>query len=254
MSASTNEVIQHIRRVVLMRDDGGLTDGQLMDLFINRQEEAALAALIRRHGPMVWGVCSRILRNNHDAEDAFQSTFLVFVRKATSVVPKEMIGNWLYGVARQTALNARASAMRRRKIEWQVPDLPEALQVNEWRDILPYLDQEVSRLADKYRAVIVLCDLEGKSHREAARQLGLPEGTLATHLTRARKILAKRLARHGGELSRGHWSRFYPRRWLRLVLLHPRSRPRLKPSHRLRLVKRLLAYYRPKSSLLPMEY
>src|SRR5262249_50424274 len=90
-----SEVMQHLRRAVLLRDGAGLTDGQLLEDYLRRQDEAALAALVRRHGPMVWGVCRRVLRNYHDAEDAFQATFLVLVRKASSIVPRELVANWL---------------------------------------------------------------------------------------------------------------------------------------------------------------
>src|SRR5215204_1057771 len=103
------EVVQHLRRTGLLRDRVGLTDGQLLEEFLGRRDEAALAVLVRRHGPMVWGVCRRVLNNYHDAEDAFQTTFLVLVRKADSVTPREMVANWLYGVAHQTALKARAT-------------------------------------------------------------------------------------------------------------------------------------------------
>src|SRR6478736_3981478 len=120
-----SEVIQHLRRTVLLRDGAGLTDGQLLEDYLSRQDGAALAALVRRHGPMVWGVCRRILRDYHDAEDAFQATFLVLVRKAAFIVPREMVANWLYGVAHQTALKARATAARRKGRERQVIDMPE---------------------------------------------------------------------------------------------------------------------------------
>ena len=105
-------LIDYLRRVVLAGGKADLTDGQLLEDFISRRDEAALAALVRRHGPMVWGVCRRVLRNHHDAEDAFQATFLVLVRKAASIVPREMVANWLYGVAHQTALKARATAAK----------------------------------------------------------------------------------------------------------------------------------------------
>src|SRR5438093_9976317 len=111
-------VIQHLRRAMLLRDGAGLTDGQLLQDYISRRDEAALAALVERHGPMVWGVCRRLL-GHHDAEDAFQATFLVLVRKAASVVPGEVVGNWLYGVAHRTALQARRAAARRRAREVQ---------------------------------------------------------------------------------------------------------------------------------------
>jgi RNA polymerase sigma factor (sigma-70 family) len=204
-TGQTSEVIQHLRRTVLLRDGAGLTDGQLLEDFLSRQEGAALAALVRRHGPMVWGVCRRVLRNPHDAEDAFQATFLVLVRKAASVMPREMVANWLYGVAHQTALKARATAAKRRTRERQVTEMPEpaVAQPDLWRDLQPLLDLELSRLPDRYRVVVVLCDLEGRTRKEAARQLGVPEGTVAGRLARARAMLAKRLARHGLAVSGG---------------------------------------------------
>jgi RNA polymerase sigma factor (sigma-70 family) len=152
---------------------------------------------------MVWGVCRRVLHYHHDAEDAFQATFLVLVRKAASVEPKEMVANWLYGVAHQTALKARSVAARRKERERQVVEMPEpAVEEQEvWHDLQPLLDQELSRLPDKYRVPLVLCDLEGKTRKEAARQLGWPEGTIAGRLATARKMLARRLARRGMALS-----------------------------------------------------
>jgi DNA-directed RNA polymerase specialized sigma24 family protein len=105
-TSQMSEVIQHLRRAVLLREGAGLTDGQLLENYISRREESALRALVRRHGPMVWGVCRRVLRNWHDAEDAFQATFLVLVRKAASIATRELLANWLYAVAYQTALNA----------------------------------------------------------------------------------------------------------------------------------------------------
>src|SRR5689334_9992222 len=123
-SSPVSRVIQHLRGALLAREDGGLTDGQLLECFVSRREEAAFEALVRRHGPMVLGVCRRVLRCDHDAEDAFQATFLVLVRKAASVVPRELVGNWLYGVAHRTALKARSMAARRRAVERQVRDMP----------------------------------------------------------------------------------------------------------------------------------
>src|SRR5262245_62087191 len=129
----TTSVIEHLRRVVLRRDGAGLGDGELLRSFIERHDEAALAALVRRHGPMVWGVCRRLL-GHHDAEDAFQATFLVLVRKAASVRPREMVGNWLYGVAHQAALQARRTAARRRAREVQVTVMPDnqAVRQDQW--------------------------------------------------------------------------------------------------------------------------
>jgi RNA polymerase sigma factor (sigma-70 family) len=198
-------VIELLRRGLLLRDGAGLTDGQLLEGFISRGDEAALAALVQRRAPMVWGVCRRVLRNYHDAEDAFQATFLVLVRKGASIMPREMVANWLYGVAHQTALKARATAARRKERERQVTEMPEpAVAVQDlWLDLQPLLDEELSRLPDKYRSVIVLCDLDGKTRKEVARQLGCPEGTVAGRLARARVMLAKRLAQRGVALSGG---------------------------------------------------
>jgi RNA polymerase sigma factor (sigma-70 family) len=184
--------------------DGGLTDGQLLARFIDGREEAAFAALVRRHGPMVLGVCRRLLGNADDAEDAFQVAFLVLARKAASVVKREAVASFLYGVAYRTALRAKARAAKRRATERQVEDMPHPeVPPAEAQDWQPLLDRELSALPEKYRAPIVLCDLECKTRREAARQLGLLEGTLASRLATARRMLARRLVRCGLALSGG---------------------------------------------------
>jgi RNA polymerase sigma factor (sigma-70 family) len=204
-TSPTSEVVQHLRRAVLLRDGAGLTDRQLLADYLSHKDEAALAALVRRHAPMVWGVCRRVLGDHHDAEDAFQATFLVLVRKAASIASSELLANWLYGVAQRTASKARATAARRKARERQVTQMPEPATVEQglWNDLQPLLDQELSRLPDGYRAVIVLCDLEGKTRKAAAGQLGLPEGTVASRLARGRAMLARRLARRGVVLSGG---------------------------------------------------
>jgi RNA polymerase sigma factor (sigma-70 family) len=194
-----SNVIDYLRRAVLAEDEADRTDAQLLECFVSCRDEAAVAALVRRHGPMVWGVCRRVLRNYQDAEDAFQTTFLVLVRRAAVVSPKEMVANWLYGVAHQTALKAMAMGAKRQAREKQVNQWPEPEAESEselWRDLQPLLDRELICLPDKYRLAIVLCDLEGMSRKEAACQLGIPEGTLSSRLTTARTMLAKRLARH----------------------------------------------------------
>ena len=202
---------------------GGLSDGQLLDRFVERREGAVFEAIVRRHGPMVWGVCRRVLRDHHDAEDAFQATFLVLARKAASVMPREKLGNWLYGVAYQTAMKARAMRAKRRGREGQVPDMPEPMAApDDLRDELAEsLDRELSRLPEKYRIPIVLCDLEGRTHKEAASQLGWPIGTVSSRLSRARSMLAKRLSRRGLSLSAGRW---------RCCWLKSRRRPACRPS------------------------
>src|SRR5580704_7906941 len=113
-NSQMSKLTRQLRQAVLGKDGAGLTDGQLLGCFLDHHEEAAFTALLHRHGPMVWGVCRRILRSHQDVEDAFQATFLVLVRKAASIAPREMVANWLYGVAHQTALNARAAAARRK--------------------------------------------------------------------------------------------------------------------------------------------
>jgi RNA polymerase sigma factor (sigma-70 family) len=181
---------------------GAPTDGELLKRFLARRDEAAFAALVGRHGQMVLNVCYRVARNPHDAEDAFQATFLVLAQKAARVVP-ERVGSWLCGVAYRTALQARGLRARRRSREMSLEDQPEPTVEAEpaWDDLRPVLDQELSRLPEKYRLVLVLCGLEGRSRKDVARELKLPVGTLSSRLALARKMLASRLARRGITLS-----------------------------------------------------
>jgi RNA polymerase sigma factor (sigma-70 family) len=178
----------------------GLSDGQLLDRFVAARDEAAFLALLQRHGPMVLGVCRRILGDAHDADDAFQAAFLVLVRKAGSIGKRESVGAWLYGVACRTASRARVVRARRHRRESPgVNDVaandppPDLL----WRDLRPVLDEEIGRLPEKFRAPFVLCYLEGKTNEEAARELGCPRGTLLSRLARARERLRARLLGRG---------------------------------------------------------
>jgi RNA polymerase sigma factor (sigma-70 family) len=200
-----SEFIQHVRRAMRLRDGSGLPDKQLLEDFIDHRDDSTMAVIVRRHGPLVWGVCRRILGNYHDAEDAFQATFLVLVRKAASIASRELLANWLFGVARQTALKARAMVAKRKGRERQMTEMPEpaATEQDIWRDLEPVLDQELSRLPDKYRSAILLCDMQGKTRKEVAQLLGCPEGTVASRLATARRMLAKRLAQRGVALSGG---------------------------------------------------
>ena len=195
-----NRVIQQLR-AACGRDT--LTDGELLNRFLSQRDDVALAALVRRHGPMVWGVCRRLLRSHHDAEDAFQATLLVLVQKAATLPNRETVGNWLYGVAHQTAVRMRAMVARRGMREKQVQIMPEPTTAQEyvWNDLAPVVDEELRCLPDKYRVLIVLCDLEGVTRKEVARRLAIPEGTAASRLAAARALLAKRLARRGVVLS-----------------------------------------------------
>ncbi len=197
-------VLEHLQRGLTTAEGPAATDAQLLSRFVAGRDEAAFAALVRRHGPMVLGVCRRLLRNPHDAEDAFQATFLVLVRRAGSVRKREAVGSWLYGVAHRTAREVRAVLARRRGHEVQVEALPQPAvldpEVADWR---PLLDRELFNLPEKYRAPLLLCDLQGKCRKEVARELGLPEGTLSSRLATARQLLARRLARSGLALSGG---------------------------------------------------
>ena len=190
-------------------DAASHSDGQLLRLFLNQRDEAAFAALVRRHGPMVLGVCRRVLRNVADADDAFQATFLVLVRKAAALRSRAVLGDWLHGVARHTALKARAANVRRSAKE-QTMSRPEAQGEKARDDWLPYLDEELSCLPEKYRLPIVLCDLEGRTRQEAAKHLGWPEGTVAGRLARGRSTLSKRLLRRGLTFSAGALSAALP--------------------------------------------
>jgi RNA polymerase sigma factor (sigma-70 family) len=120
-----NAAVRGLQTLFEVGSLGGLSDGQLLDRFLARREGAVFEALIHRHGLMVWGVCRRVLRDHHDAEDAFQATFLVLARKASTVMPREKLGNWLYGVAFQTSMKARATRAKRRIREGQVTEMPE---------------------------------------------------------------------------------------------------------------------------------
>jgi RNA polymerase sigma factor (sigma-70 family) len=195
-----------LRRVLgqLEQAGVGVSDGQLLSRFITTRDEPSFAALVRRHGPMVFGVCRRILRDFHHAEDAFQATFLVLARRAPAIVVGESLACWLYGVAYRTALEAQAMSARRRTHEKLVRNLPHpAVMPADAQDWRPLLDRELNVLPKKYRAAIVLCDLEGRPRREAARLLGIGGNTLSSRLARARGLLAKRLARCGVVLSAG---------------------------------------------------
>jgi RNA polymerase sigma factor (sigma-70 family) len=178
-----------------------MTDGQLLERFLTQGDENAFEVLMHRHGPMVLGVCRRVLADPHDTEDAFQATFLVLVRKAASLRNGELLGNWLYGAAYRAALEAKAA--RRRSRERQVNLMPEpaAPTVEPREDLMPLLDRELSCLPEKHRMAVVLCDLEGGTLRDVARQIGIPVGTLSGRLTTARRRLARQLTRRGVTLS-----------------------------------------------------
>jgi RNA polymerase sigma factor (sigma-70 family) len=175
------------------------TDGQLLERFVRCREETSFTALLQRHGPLVLSVCRRVLVNEHDAEDAFQATFLVLARKATCIRKRESVASWLYGVAYRISAKARVNAARRRLREQEKLPLPPGDPLSElvMQELRPVLDEEVSRLPEKYRHPVILCYLQNKTNGEAARQLGWSKGTVSGRLARARQLLRTRLARRG---------------------------------------------------------
>ena len=177
----------------------------LLEKFVQRRDEAAFAELIRVHGPLVYGVCRRVIGNHHDAEDAFQATFLILSQKAKAVKNSEVLPSWLYRVAFHVSLRAKAALNKRRVKETPMTAAhqPVAVPQTVWLDLEPMLDQELNRLSEKYRAPIVLCDIGGSTLKDAAKALGWSPGTLATRLAKARSLLAERLARQGVTLSAG---------------------------------------------------
>jgi len=186
----------------------GLTDAQLLERFTNRrgeEAELAFAGVVARHGPMVLGVCRGLLRNTHDAEDAFQATFLVLARKAASLRRPDLVGPWLYGVAHRSARQVRAGNERRRRREAEAAMSRSLSGVDTGDDEfkpatseeIETLHEEIERLPNRYRVPVVLCDLQGLTHEEAARRLGRPVGTVSARLSRARERLRGRLSRRG---------------------------------------------------------
>jgi RNA polymerase sigma factor (sigma-70 family) len=179
------------------------TDGELLDRFVQGQEEEAFAALLGRHGPMVLRVARRVLGRVHDAEDVFQATFLLLARRARAIRNRSSVGSWLHGVAHRLAARARAQARLRQERERQAAERPAggAASGQAWRELQELLDTELRRLPAKHREALVVCYLEGATQEEAARRLGVPLGTLRSRLARARGLFQKRLARRGLALS-----------------------------------------------------
>jgi RNA polymerase sigma factor (sigma-70 family) len=180
-----------------------VSDVQLMDRFVEQWDQAAFRDLVGRHGPMVLGVCRGILRDPHAAEDAFQATFLLLVRKAGSVRKRGSVGPWLYGVARRVALEARGATSKRQvqvsaRLDPEVPGVDDHdLDDLERDELHAALHEELGRLPEKYRAPLVLCYIEGLPHESVARQLGWPIGTVRVRIARGRDLMGARLIRRG---------------------------------------------------------
>jgi RNA polymerase sigma factor (sigma-70 family) len=190
------------------KDLAGLRDDQLLACFFKERDDAAFAALVDRYGPLVYGVCRRILNNSNDADDAFQATFLVLVRKGATLREPGKLASWLYGVAYRTARKLKAKAALRTKSERQASEMPTKSDPAKkdhsdmtYEELQAVLDEEISQLPEKYALPLVLCYLEGKTNAQAAKQLGWPEGSISRRLSRARELLRSRLARRGLALS-----------------------------------------------------
>jgi RNA polymerase sigma factor (sigma-70 family) len=171
-------VLRFIRKLAVREHIAQLTDGDLLHQFITARDDEAFAAIVRRHGPMVLRLCLQVLDNEHDPEDAFQATFLILSRKASSVKKRQSVGSWLFGVAHHAATDLKRKRARRRSHETQVrqASATDPLSVLTLREAQFILHEELARLSEKYRAPLVLCNLEGLTRDEAARQLGLPLG------------------------------------------------------------------------------
>ena len=171
-NSPTGALLQFINRMIGMRAGEQGSDAHLLEQFITFRSEAAFEVLLKRHGPLVLGVCRRVLGHEQDADDVFQATFLVLARQAGSIRKRQAVGSWLYGVAYRPAMRAKAEAARRRKLERQAGTMPRAEPSTEpfWKELTPVLDEELHRLPEKYRAPLILCHLQGKTHEQAAHE------------------------------------------------------------------------------------
>jgi RNA polymerase sigma factor (sigma-70 family) len=199
MANRSTALLGHFWKLLNTRDDRDRTDGLLLERFVVQLDESAFATLVERHGPLVLNLCRRLLGHAQDAEDAFQATFLVLIRKARTLDRRGSLAGWLYGVAYRIAVRARANAARQRTLERQAVPMEHTYTDLDPPDpeLREAIDQELSRLPEKYRTPIVLCYLEGKTHVEAAQQLNWPVGTVRGRMARARTLLRRRLARRG---------------------------------------------------------
>jgi RNA polymerase sigma factor (sigma-70 family) len=201
-TAPLGTVLRHLRQLTADRCVQQWSDRELLEDFAARRSDAAFAALVSRHGPMVLRVCRRVLGHEHDAEDAFQATFLVLAQRTASIRKRHTVGDWLHGVAYRTAMKAKRSAARRRNHEARVrAAVPRPAISPTWDDVQAVLDQAIQRLPRRFREAFVLCVLEGKSGAEAAADLGCKEGTVKSRVNRARRSLQQELARRGIQLA-----------------------------------------------------
>jgi RNA polymerase sigma factor (sigma-70 family) len=204
-NAVRNAALERWRHLLGEGAAGGQTDAQLLERFVALRDEASFAGLVRRHGAMVLAICRRVIRHEHDAEDAFQAAFLILARKAGAVRWQPSVGGWLFRVAYRVALKARKRTARTRTRERTVTDMPQIARATPARDweLRALLDEAVSHLPEKYRAAVVLCYVEGKTQEEAGRRLGLSTDAVKGRLRQARALLQKWLRRRGVALSVG---------------------------------------------------
>jgi RNA polymerase sigma factor (sigma-70 family) len=202
-TARSGAVLRQIRGLAAERPENQRPDAELLQAFLARRDQAAFEALVRRHGPLVLRVCWRTLGGLPDAEDAFQATFLFLAQRAGSIRKRASLASWLHGVARRMATNARRSAARRTRHERQAcpPPAADPAWQAAWREVQAILDEEIQRLPETYREPLVRCCLEHRSCAEVATQMGLQEPTVRSRVSRARKLLERRLARRGVSLT-----------------------------------------------------
>jgi RNA polymerase sigma factor (sigma-70 family) len=199
--------VLHYLRHLTRAEAADTADARLLERYLLEGDSSAFADLVSRHGPMVWGVCLRLLPTQQDAEDVFQATFLILLRKARSLRGPDRLGPWLHGVAHRAARKARGLIARRRSREVAGleldPPAPAEADGLEDREVRQVVDEEIDRLPEVYRLPLVLCQLQGLSCEEAARQLGCPRGTILSRLARGRERLRQALTRRGLELTPG---------------------------------------------------
>ncbi|OAI54352.1 hypothetical protein AYO44_03525 [Planctomycetaceae bacterium SCGC AG-212-F19] len=210
-------LLRHIRRLIGGAEGADAPDALLLRQFVEHGDEAAFTALVQRHGPLVMGLCRRVLPDAHEAEDAFQAVFMILAKRAAAIRRPEALASWLYGVAYRVAARARAGYRKRATRESQVTAMPgtdpspdervsreaDPLSEANRRELRGVIDEELNRLPEKYRLPMILCYLEGKSNEEAAQQLRWTKGTVSGQLARGRDLLRHRLARRGVALSAG---------------------------------------------------
>jgi RNA polymerase sigma factor (sigma-70 family) len=204
-SSPLEEVLRHLRRSLGAQAARAVSDAELLARFVDAKDDLAAAVLVERHGPMVFGVCRRVLGDVHDAEDAFQATFLVLARRAGTLHRRQSLAGWLYAVAQRVALRARARATLRQVREKGATTMrrAEASDDPSWGELRSVLDEEMARLPEKYRTPLVLCYFQGKHYSEAAKELGLAKSSLGHRVARGRELLRNRLVRRGITLSAG---------------------------------------------------